>query len=521
MTLTTRRERVGFFIALIQMVSTIIFLFALRRLGFIPFNYIVIIGIIPIIFALISLLLYTTPRDKELSNALDVAVKVLSVLLAIVLSVGTLYAFMLNDALDAPVRPDRIVITDNIVVLVRKDDPAQVLEDVKGYTFGVVTESADLEKSLEHISEQLDGNFIPVYFDIVVDAAYALIHGEVDAMLYNGAVLDTLEETFDEFFYLIRELYDFEVEIIIYIPPPSYTPPGEENPGSPPPPTPITIAPFTLLISGIDSDGGLNATARSDTNLLLTINPQTGQVLMVTTPRDSWVEFPAVGDFRGRHRDKLAHAGALRSTSGSTRGIDISMATMGQIYGIEIDHYIRLTMGTFVRIVDALGGVEVYSERAFTALDVTPVVRGMNRFNGTQALHFVRHRSGFPDGDFQRARNNMALVEGVMRQIIDPSFLMNPVAINNVINILPTAIETSFSRDDINFLMNHQLSNRTSWNLQSVQAGGTSGREPVSPNNPNITTWVFHLDPNSINGIRSQIQTVMNGGILTGGSIVE
>ena len=514
MTLTTRRERVGFFIALIQTVSTVIFLFALRRLGFFPFDYLVIIGIIPIILAVVSLFLYTTPREKELSKKMDIAVKVLSVLLALGLSVGTLYAFMLNDALDAPVRSERTVITDNIVVLVRKDDPAQVLEDIKGYNFGLVTGSADLEKSLEHVNEQLDGNFNRVYFDIVVDAAYALIHGDIDAMLYNGAVLDSLEETFDEFFYLVRQLYDFDIELIIY------TPPGEENPEIPPPP-PVTIAPFTVFISGIDAYGGINANARSDTNILLTINPQTGQMLMVSTPRDSWVEFPAVGDFRGRHRDKLAHAGALRSASGNTRGIDISMATMGQIYGIEIDHYIRVTMGTFVDIIDALGGVEVYSERAFTAYGNVRVVQGMNRFNGSDALNFVRQRSGLPDGDFQRARNNMALIEGVMRQIISPSFLMNPVAINNVINILPTAIETSFSRVDINFLMNHQLSSRTSWNVQSVQATGTSGREPVSANNPNITTWVVNLNPSSINEVRTQIQTVMNGGILTGGNVVE
>ena len=508
-TLTTRRERVGFFIALIQMVSTIIFLFALRRLGFIPFSYIVAIGIIPIIFALVSLFLYTIPRKKEMSKALDVAVKVFSVLLAMALSVGTLYAFMLNDALNAPVRPDRVVITDDIVVLVRKDDPVQEIYEATGYSFGVVLDSPDLEEILEKLGERLDDNFSVVYFEFVTDSAYALIHEEIDAMLYNANFLDSLDEIFEDFFYFVRVLYTIVIDTVIYFPPID----DEEAP------TPINIDPFVLFISGIDSNGGINTVSRSDTNILLVINPQTAQILMVSTPRDFWVEFPAVGEFPGRHRDKLNHAGAIRR--GNTRGIDISMATMGQIYGIEIDHYVRLTIPSFMNIVDALGGVDVYSERAFTALGVTPVVRGMNRFNGTQAMHFVRERGSFADGDFQRGRNNMALVEGVMRQMLDPRFLMNPIAVNNVINILPTAIETSFSRDDINFMMNHQLSNRTSWNMQNAQAMGTPGREPINPNNPNITTSVIHPNQTSVNEIRAQIQAVLNGEILTDGSLVE
>lgn len=458
--------------------------------------------------AVVSLLLYTMPRDKKISTFTDVSVKTLSVLVALALCVGSIYAFMGDDIIGAITRPDRVLITEDIVVLVRRYDPAQELQDAAGYTFGIVEGSGDLEQSLEQLDEKLGSDFHTMVHDVVADAAQALLNEQVDAMIYNSAFLDELEHIFEDFFYSVRVLYTITIENVIIIPPPE-----EESP-----PAPINIEPFAVFISGIDSEGGINTVGRSDTNLLIVVNPGTGQMLIITTPRDFWVEFPATGEFRGRRRDKLAHAGALRA--GNTRGIDISMATMSQIYGIEIEHFIRVTMGSFVSLVDTMGGVEVYSERAFNAYGGVRVAQGMNNFNGWEALNFVRHR-GFVDGDFQRGRNNAALINGVMRRAISPGFLLNPVAIRNVTNILPTAIETSFSSEDIEFLLQHQIGNRTSWNIQNMQALGTPAREPISAANPSITTSVILPNQTSINAIRTQIQVVMTGGILQGGEVLE
>ena len=117
----------------------------------------------------------------------------------------------------------------------------------------------------------------------------------------------------------------------------------------------VTQNPFTVYISGIDVYGEISQTSRSDVNMLVTVNPQTKEVIMTTTPRDYYVQLPGVS---GESRDKLTHAGIY--------GIQCSIDTLEQLYDIEIDYYVRVNFTTLRNLVDALGGVNVYSEYEFT-----------------------------------------------------------------------------------------------------------------------------------------------------------
>ena len=120
----------------------------------------------------------------------------------------------------------------------------------------------------------------------------------------------------------------------------------------------LTKQPFTVYISGIDVYGEVTETSRSDVNIIAVVNPTTHQVLLVTTPRDYYVEIPGVS--KGQN-DKLTHAGIY--------GIDASMATLSQLYETDINYYVRLNFTSLIDIVDILGGIDVYSEVAFTTGD--------------------------------------------------------------------------------------------------------------------------------------------------------
>lgn len=117
----------------------------------------------------------------------------------------------------------------------------------------------------------------------------------------------------------------------------------------------ITKEPFVIYLSGVDTRGELTENARSDVNILAAVNPVTKRVALINTPRDYYVDLAGTDS-----KDKLTHAGLY--------GVETSMATLGNLYGVNVDHYIRINFAGFISIIDALGGVDVYSDQAFTSV---------------------------------------------------------------------------------------------------------------------------------------------------------
>ena len=117
----------------------------------------------------------------------------------------------------------------------------------------------------------------------------------------------------------------------------------------------ITKEPFVGYISGVDNRGELTEKARSDVNILAVVNPTTKQVALINTPRDYYVDLAGTDS-----KDKLTHAGLY--------GVETSMATLGNLYGVNVEHYLRINFAGFINIIDAIGGVDVYSDQAFTSV---------------------------------------------------------------------------------------------------------------------------------------------------------
>lgn len=167
----------------------------------------------------------------------------------------------------------------------------------------------------------------------------------------------------------------------------------------------VTDRPFNVYISGIDVYGEITKESRSDVNLIATVNPQKHKILLTTTPRDYYVTIPGIS---GDQKDKLTHAGIY--------GIDASIATLENLYGIDIPFYVRVNFTSVEEIVDVLGGVDVESELAFTTGEEAGVVmdvkEGKNHFNGKEALAFVRERKALATGDNQRGKTSRLCFQG-------------------------------------------------------------------------------------------------------------
>ena len=178
----------------------------------------------------------------------------------------------------------------------------------------------------------------------------------------------------------------------------------------------ITQEPFVVYLSGVDTRGELTENARSDVNILAVVNPVTKRVALVNTPRDYYVDLAGTDS-----KDKLTHAGLY--------GVETSMETLGNLYGIEVDHYVRINFAGFMDIVDALGGVDVYSDYTFTSVgspgyyDPTDFVEGWNHLDGPAALAFARERHAFATGDIQRGINQMKVINAMLEKIKSPALL--------------------------------------------------------------------------------------------------
>ena len=265
----------------------------------------------------------------------------------------------------------------------------------------------------------------------------------------------------------------------------------------------LTKEPFTVYISGIDVYGDVSQTSRSDVNIIAVVNPNTHQILLVTTPRDYYVEIPGVSEGQ---EDKLTHAGIY--------GIDASMATLGALYETDINYYVRLNFTSLIDIVDILGGVDVYSDMAFSTgwesgyeMDVQ---EGWNHFNGEQALAFSRERKNLPDGDNQRGIHQQAVITAMLKKVLSPTMLLKA---NSILNQVSQDVETNVSQAQLNSLIKYQLGSNAKWSIRSVAATGTASRE-YCYSSGDTSLYVTIPDYDVVNDIIDLVNVVEEGGTL-------
>ena len=263
----------------------------------------------------------------------------------------------------------------------------------------------------------------------------------------------------------------------------------------------ITKEPFVIYLSGVDTRGELTEKARSDVNILAVVNPQTKQVALINTPRDYYVDLAGTNS-----KDKLTHAGLY--------GVETSMATLGNLYGVSVDHYIRINFAGFISVVDALGGVDVYSDQAFTSVgspgyyDPTTFAEGWNHLDGKSALAFARERHAFASGDIQRGINQMKVIDAMLNKIKSPALLMG---FSKIMDAASDCFVTDFSQDQISALVRMQLSDFANWDIQSYTVTGSSGTSTQCYSAKGQKLYVMKPDEASVSKAKEMIATVLGG----------
>ena len=263
----------------------------------------------------------------------------------------------------------------------------------------------------------------------------------------------------------------------------------------------ITKEPFVVYLSGVDNRGDLTEKARSDVNILAVVNPETKQAALINTPRDYYVDLAGTDS-----KDKLTHAGLY--------GVETSMATLGNLYGVNVEHYIRINFAGFIRIIDAIGGVDVYSDQAFTSVgspgyyDPTTFAEGWNHLDGKSALAFARERHAFKNGDIQRGINQMKVIDAMVEKLKSPALLMS---FSKLMDAMADCFVTSLSQEQISALVRMQLSDLSSWDIQSHSVTGTSAKSTKCYSAKGQSLYGMKPDENSVNEAKALIAAVLGG----------
>ena len=462
---------VGKNITLIQLLIAVGLIAVVWNSGMVPMKYmiVIIVGLLVLFGVTFGL--------QFVKNKLYIVGIVISILLSIIQAAGIVY-MLKADKLMADVGGATYK-TDNMVVVVKKDNVANSLMDASMYRFGTQT-AVDQENTqimVDNINTSLGREVKIEQYGTVQELANALLEGRVDAAVYNQALDGLITDAIEDYSEQVRVLYQYGIETEI----------EQEN---------VDVEePFNVYISGIDVDGPIATNSRSDVNIIMTVNPNTKKILLTTTPRDYYVQIP---DISGEQRDKLTHAGIY--------GVDASMRTLEQLYGIDISYYARVNFSSLVKIVDTLGGVDVDSDFEFDASEYH-FQKGMNHLDGKQALAFSRERYSFEDGDNQRGKDQQKVLTAILNKAMSPAILTNASAL---IADVSDSVQTNMAQEEMAKFIKMQLNDGASWNIESAAATGTGDTQACysSGDQPLYVMWP---DEAVVQSISAKMNEILNG----------
>ncbi|WP_078378799.1 LCP family glycopolymer transferase [Sutcliffiella halmapala] len=218
--------------------------------------------------------------------------------------------------------------------------------------------------------------------------------------------------------------------------------------------------PFSVLLIGLDKETGSTERGRSDSLIVLTVNPNTESMKMVSIPRDTRTEIIGRGNL-----DKINHAHAFG-------GVEMSIPTVENFLDIPIDYYVKINMQGFKDIVDAVGGVEVNNKFAFTASGQT-FNEGNISLDGKSALSFVRMRKEDPRGDFGRADRQKQIVQAVINKGASLSGLTN---LDSILGAIGENVKTNLVTNEmLDIQKNYKEARHDLEVMQITGSGATIG----------------------------------------------
>ena len=475
-----------FFVVTVQIGLSVVFLYLVKKV--LPMRYWLIVVAL-LVLAGVYVFRKVAKLAKSISNSKrrklreyrirkKKLVKGFSCFISVILFIGSVVAGQGLGTLDQIA--GSLVQTQVISVVVRNESSYEQLQDLEGQTLGVV-QAVDQENTAAALKEiEAEVMVSQNEYSSVIDMAAALMNGNVESILLSEAQRGIIEDENGAFTTETRVIYEYKVRQKL-----SLVDSGVK----------VTKESFNIYLSGIDTYGEISSVSRSDVNMVVTVNPKTKQILMTSVPRDYYVELASYGV-----KDKLTHAGIY--------GVEESMKTLENLLGIEIDYYARVNFTSLINIVDALGGITVYNDQAFTSYhtyDYYPV--GEIEMDGECALEFVRERYGLANGDNDRVKNQQKVLKALIDKAISPAIITN---YNDILDAASGSFATSMSSKEIQKIIQMQLKDMSPWSVEQVSVSGTGSSSSTCYSMPGRSVYVMEPDYSSVEAATQKINEVAN-----------
>lgn len=443
------------FMTIFMIVSLALLIFQIIKLNLLPAKLIVLVSLVMIILCLIILLILHFKAKKFLPRILAGFV---ALCMCVGLAYGNYFIYKTDNTFDVVTSlADSKATMTSIVVL--KSSSIKKESGLKGKKIGTILDMD--KKTTKRMLDDLNKDNIKYTtkdysnLDELMEAFYS---GEVDAICLNEKYRDILHET--------QAYFTFQTDTRIIHQNVHYTK-VEKSDNLSDPVNDISKDAFTVLVSGNDSYGTLqDSNTRSDANLLLTVNPKTGTILMTSIPRDYYVELVCPDDETestcpvGSY-DKLTHSGLM--------GVKSTEKTIEKALGIKINYNVRINFSSVVNLVDALDGIDLDIKKGeevdiFYVNSQPGLSVGKHHVDGETALAFARERHAYADGDNQRVRNQQKVFKAIFKRIVSPKMITN---YGKFMDALAVAFDTNLSGDEISKFVKYELNNMPDWKIES------------------------------------------------------
>ena len=478
---------------LLVLISSCFLIYHILLLGPIePFIRYIIIGVIVII----NILFFLFKKKKSKKIAMIMMILFISLNVILCFSIRKVYGIIDS------INKNKIIYSSSLIAL--QNAEIDTIDDVSKKKIGLIDDNLSVDNYIiakEMIEEEhLENDNEFVLYDDLLVMLHALYDGKIDLMFVssNYDVMFQNIEGFENINHDVKTILEKDKTI------------QKESSKASMLNNASNLKPFSILLMGVDSEkDGLkkNAYANGDGLILITFNPQTFNITMMSIPRDSYVPVSC----RDNTKNKLTHVGWF--------GTDCMMETIENVFDVDIHYYVKVNFKGVVEIVDALGGVTVDVPKKLCTDDSNRqgeicIDPGLQTLNGEQALVLARNRYDLRLGDIDRGYNQQLLIKALlnkMTSVRDVSTLLN--ILESVSNNLDTNLTTeeilSFYNIFKDILASREYqSNDDLMNIVQIKLAGTNKK--IYFENLNSRLSCYLLDEESVENASREMKVNLN-----------
>lgn len=495
----------------VSAVLAVVFYFAVTGFSAFPSKYkLPVLAILAVLIALTGIFSFRAKKGGK------TVITVINVILSVCLAAGSIYVPYLDGKMKkifTSVSGSRDLVINvyafteeykadhpEVVINGRTSTPTDIAE-YKGA--GLIVQSAVDQENQEYALNQLEEENSGLNLDKIRTEDIA---SAVDAFYAGDGELLMMSANYESSITNIEEYSSFATDTVIVASVSRKIEVKEEE--KPEVVKDITNTPFTVYIAGSDTRYyNLTYYGRTDVNILLTVNPNTKQMLITGIPRDAYIPNPALG----YGYDKLTHLG--------NDGLYNTMQGISDYFGIDVDYYVSVNFITFKNIIDAVGGVDIYNPYAFSNTDQGAgyssqayyFPEGDIHLTGDSGLAYVRERYALPDGDYGRNEHQTIVLKALLSKLTSSEILSY---YGDVLSALEGQFLTDMAPEVIYQLAGSQVDSAGSWQMISYHIGGEGAMQGTASMGWDRPLYVVNLFDSQVYFIQDQINKVMNDEVI-------